>query len=629
MDLFFRSVELDISKRDGADACTVSAVLSTDAPVEMGSVQEILEHSAQAIDLSRFPLALVENHSNAGTPLALVENPRIEDGKLRADVRFGAQTRAKEILADVLGGIIRSLSVGYRRLNSVRVSDSVIRTTSWLPMHVSPVAGPADLGAGFLRSANESTIKPEVPMSDQTPEDAQRAATEAARAEAKEIATLARSHNLAADDFVGLPLADANAAILRAITARKTAEMPAPEQPVVARAVLKVDELDKQRSAITDGICHRAGFVGDKVGVKDNPYAGRSMLDQVRLFAMRSGIRSAAEWSRKDLAHFALGEMSQLSDQAQRDSANITTGIFPNFVMLNAIKKSIAMGFEMGAATSRYKRIVSTQTVPDFKPFYIGGLGTGNLQETAENTAFPELAKSEGVYNNQAKMWGGTLSLSLQAMINDDTSSFDRSLRQAGPIADKTIDRRVFQKLLMGTSASTGTSTWTNNTTNGCTIVYTTADTAAAARANIGKPRVALQTKVGLDGNPLGISPRFLVCGPTNEQYARGLLAPVGGQVVGNGYGDTLEVVATPWLEASALTGYSTTTYYELADPNEVTGLVLSMIAGYEGIQVQEYDAGAIGARKWKLWTPFEADLFNVTNPSGTVIIPAAQQATT
>jgi hypothetical protein len=89
------------------------------------------------------------------------------------------------------------------------------------------------------------------------------------------------------------------------------------------------------------------------------------------------------------------------------------------------------------------------------------------------------------------------------------------------------------------------------------------------------------------------------------------------------------ELVITPWLENSSLTGNSTTTYYVLADPMMVTTLMLSKVSGYENIQVQEYDAGAVGARKWKLWLPFECDLFWGANATPTNVIPGAQQATT
>jgi hypothetical protein len=225
-------------------------------------------------------------------------------------------------------------------------------------------------------------------------------------------------------------------------------------------------------------------------------------------------------------------------------------------------------------------------------------------------------------------MWGGTLSLSMQAMINDDTLAFDRSLRNSGVVAQKTIERRVIQKLLMGTSTSEATSTWTSNTTSGCTPVYTTADLIAAARANIGKAPAAMLGKVGLDGNPIGNMAKYLLAGPTAGQYLAGLKQAVGGQTVGNGYGAIPELLVSPLLEASALAGYSTTTYYALADAM-TSGLIVSYINGYESPQIDEYDSGATAAKNWRIWLPFEADLFNFTNTAGTVIIPGAQQATT
>jgi hypothetical protein len=156
--------------------------------------------------------------------------------------------------------------------------------------------------------------------------------------------------------------------------------------------------------------------------------------------------------------------------------------------------------------------------------------------------------------------------------------------------------------------------------------VWTTADTLAAARAKFQLGRVALSTKVGADGNPLGTIPRFIVCGPTSGVYLRGLNQTAPGQPVGS---ESYEIIETPWLEATALTGYSTTSFYLLADPMVVTGLVLSNVMGFENVQVDEYDAGAVAARNWKLWRPFEVDLFYYTNKASTAIIPAAQQCTT
>ncbi len=188
----------------------------------------------------------------------------------------------------------------------------------------------------------------------------------------------------------------------------------------------------------------------------------------------------------------------------------------------------------------------------------------------------------------------------------------------------------------MGTSAAEGTSTWTSNTTSGGSLGYTTADLAAAARGRLGLVRAALGNKLGLDGNPLGTMPRFLIVPLTREIEALGITGGSGPLLNSNGPSNlpSIQVVATPWLEAAALTGYSTTSYYLLGDPNEVTGLVLTKVAGFENIQVIPYDAGAVAAMNWKMFLPFEADLFSdayipANSTTSVTVVPAAQQGTT
>jgi hypothetical protein len=386
------------------------------------------------------------------------------------------------------------------------------------------------------------------------------------------------------------------------------------------------ESIEKQGDALSAVVLHQAGFANPDIekALAGNPYRGLGFMDCARRFAAQHGCRSQ-DWSRQDLAFYVLGQPAAM----QARDANVVSGQFTNFVQANILTKAVGLGFEMSGRSVRYRQIVSRRTVPDFKQNRIGGLGMGNLTKTPEDDALPELSKAEGYYNSTLKMWGGTLSLTFQALVGDDMGEFMRGLRQAGLLADKTIDRRTFQKLLMGTSADEATSTWTSNTTSGGTIAYTTADTAAAARQNISKIRTALMNKVGLDGNPLGTIPVFMIVPGTQEQGALSLMTVAGGQPVGQNLVTSMQVIASPWLEASALIGYSTTSYYLLADPNEVTGLVLSTLPGMESPQVTEYDAGAVTARKWKIWLPFEVDLFYVTNAAGTAVIPAAQQATT
>ncbi len=536
----------------------------------------------------------------------------------------------------VILGLGVSIGYGYNMADTDWDEDTrTLRVKRWSLREVSLTPIPADLNAQVrslpdeIRNRNKKDtpmadpIKPDnTPVPAVVPVDAEAVRT-AARAEAKEIAALAQSVGLAADDFVGLPKADAQSAMLKARAALDAKKQPDPQQPVTPPVRMGEEHMEKQRNAFAEATLERSGFKADVAG---NPYAGKRILDQARVYARAAGIRGAEDWGRRELAHFVLNETSQIA--GFRDSSNIINANFSGFVVLNAVTKVVLKGYEMGASQTQYQRISTTQRVPDFKSYYMGVLGTGNLQQTAEDTAFPELVKAEGTYNDTAKMWGGTLSLTLQALMNDDTGAFDRSLRMAPSIAQKTIERRLIQKLLMGTSAATGTSTWTSNTTSGCSPVWTTADTLAAARAKVNVGIVALMNKAGLDGNPLGTPTRFLVGGPTVGAYLAGLQYGSPGQTVGNAYAGQTELVISQWMEASALTGYSTTTFYALGDPEMSSGLVVSYISGYESPQVQEYDPGAVGARKWKIWQPFEADLPYVTVGS-TATIAAAQQCTT
>lgn len=149
-EIRFREFEF---RAEDALADSVPCVVSTDAPVMMGDgEEEILQHSATSIDLSRAPLPLIDVHNPKAGPFGVVEALQVVAGRLRGNVRFGNTSRAKELLADVKAGILRSLSVGYR-IVSYHYEGARRIVTRWMPYEVSCVPVPADPGAGFFRSA--------------------------------------------------------------------------------------------------------------------------------------------------------------------------------------------------------------------------------------------------------------------------------------------------------------------------------------------------------------------------------------------------------------------------------------------------------------------------------------------
>lgn len=154
------------------EARTVELAFSSEEPYERWWGTEILDHSnAKSMRLGRLKdgAALLVNHS-FGDQVGVVESARIDsDGVGRAVVRFGKSKRAKEIFTDVVDGIRKLVSVGYRIHEMVLEKQSddgdSYRVTDWEPYEISIVSVPADPSVGVGRSQKsikKEAIVPEV-----------------------------------------------------------------------------------------------------------------------------------------------------------------------------------------------------------------------------------------------------------------------------------------------------------------------------------------------------------------------------------------------------------------------------------------------------------------------------------
>lgn len=636
---------------DGEDPTLVRMIASSNAPVrtrisvdgEEQTWDEILEHVDGNIDVSAARSVLLNHRPDAvvgsiksirfdGTT-SIMETNIMPSARMETGVSVLDAVRCR-----ALSGV--SIGYAYRTDNDdteLDFENRTIRVRKWRLLEATLTPIPADPIAG-VRSITRSHKGPQ--MSDPaSPVVAAASAAVAAptptvdvsgvRAEAGKIAAMADSLKLRSADFVSLSLADAQAKMLDAVAARDAAAGAKVTENVRSVVEVREDASDKIAKRAVGALLWSAGFqytneraanieFEDGTKLRDyqaqNTIRGRTMTDIIRSTVEAHGGR-AGELDRHAIAAVALGK---------RDAANVQTGFFTNFVFANLLKKAVSVGYQMGGKSIKYEKLVSRNYVPDYKLFAIGNLGTGNLQNVVENQAFPELDKSEGSYQDRVQMWGGTISLSEQAIVSDDTGRFMDNLRMAGAIAKKTIDKRVFQKLLLGPNGA-----WTSNTTASAGIGYTTADGIHAARTNLAKTVAGLMNKLGQDGNPLGTIASYLVVPPTLSYQAAGILGLAPGQQ--NTTNMQFEVVSTPWLEFSGLTGYSTTSYYLVADPSEATGLVLSTINGIDEPRVEQYDPGAVAAYKWKIYMPFEAGVGShsiSTSGSALNIVAGMQQGT-
>lgn len=152
-----RSAELVAADVDPRER-TCPVVVSSETAVDRGDYLEILSHADGDVDLSRAPLPLLESHDSRALNIGIVENLRLDNGKLRGTARFDRTPRALEVFRSVADGIIRSVSVGYSLLDAGRPAGPHTLRFKWAPHEVSAVSVPADPRAGFFRSAQSPAI---------------------------------------------------------------------------------------------------------------------------------------------------------------------------------------------------------------------------------------------------------------------------------------------------------------------------------------------------------------------------------------------------------------------------------------------------------------------------------------
>jgi HK97 family phage major capsid protein/HK97 family phage prohead protease len=203
--LTFRAVEVEATDEDDR---RVRMSLSSEEPVERSFGMEILEHTEEAIDMSRIASGnapLLKDHDMTAQ-IGIVEEAYLDraERKLRAVVRFGKSALAREVYEDVKDGVVRNVSIGYIVKNmEQRGNNGTVMVNQWTPYEASIVAVPADnVGAGIGRSAEfveTIEVKKDIEMTEVNKDEIRLEATEAAKREfqktAQEITALAVKHN--------------------------------------------------------------------------------------------------------------------------------------------------------------------------------------------------------------------------------------------------------------------------------------------------------------------------------------------------------------------------------------------------------------------------------------------------
>jgi hypothetical protein len=573
-------------------------VVTTDAPVMIntprGVYAEILSHAPGAVDTSSIS-AVLYGHDDKMVSAA-VRKCESNGTEMWVDYEMipGAMLPNNVSVEDAIAsGAVRGVSGGFEyNLRDCKIDHEKreIRVGKWRLLEASFTPIPADTRSG-LRSADHPLLK-DIPMPDAEPTVAELQANLARANTEIKIRALASEHKL---DLTGHDFAKPEAEQLTALLVRKAAEKPTIPAGPVTLTVVK-DEADKFIAAAQRGLC------GEKEGVH------LSAADLMRRCAIYDGER-AAEWTESDLASYS----TRRASYSKRDAANKTSASF-SVLLGSTANKRLLNGFNLFVPT--WSRWCTVADAANFNTHPNVSAAGGRLTLTAENLAFPELSEGEGSYNSQLGMWGATVSITEQALINDELGQLMKNFQRAGYAAARTIERQVFNVLL--------NATWTNDTSTG---------SALGTAGNLDKVRAGLKGKLGPAGEKMELEPKFLIVDPANRynaDLATGQIYKVDSLVAqGSSRVTGLEVVDSTFVgDTSLLAGALTTTYFLAGDPNVVDTVLVEFLRGMRVPEIKEFDPGATAAAKYKIQLPFQATIATHTDSAAAARVTGIQKAT-
>lgn len=622
------------TREANADARTVPAALSSEAPVKRPWGTEILVHTADAADLARAAdgLPLLWNH-DTGTPIGRVEGVRLKDGKLRGTLRFSRNTRAEEIFQDVREGFLKDISIGYQinRWEESADGDDV-RVTGWELLEASVVTVPADSSVGMNRSLTqegkpmtdetkqpeaESGSAPMIDIASKTKREyliAERAgeqkAIKAERERSTQISEMFENDLIPREPYYAALRARAINEGWSVDGARKilfevlggavepavdwssvtdgasgirvaTHDHPLPPVVLPDRSQRKTlggaiqqgaDERDKFRDGMAHGLLVRSGVLDKREDI-DKAREGGMVGKSLRTLAgdfCRMVGISTASLSDEDLAGRAL---------AYRSAVGQTTSDFTN-ILANVANKALLQGWDEAPET--WMTWTRRGTLPDFKTAEISGIsGFTSLDVVPEDGDITYGKFTDRKETIKLVSYGKKYRVSRRLIINDDLQALAAIPRAMGRAANRKVGDITYALLdSTGPTLNQDSVVLFHTVTHKNLVEASTAPTVATL--NTANVAMARQTDPNTSA-VLNIVPRYLVVPKTLENTARILMSaiydPAGSasSLQPNPFSGRYEVIADARLDGQTS---GTAAWYLFADPNIFDTFEVSFLNG-------------------------------------------------
>jgi hypothetical protein len=615
-------------------ARTVEVVFTTGARVRRYDYRrdrlydEELEVSESAVNMSRMAAgaSVLDTHGQyqLRDVIGVVERAWIAGTEGRAMVRLSERPELAGIVADIRSGVIRHISAGYtvERMEMTPPEQRtdggagwLYRAVSWTPAEISFVPVPADAGSGtrsqpstgatpcefVTRAAAQTTPKETMPQANEqggtpttaavTPATETRAAApEAAaapavdlQARAADISELCARHGVPAL-AAGLIRSGSDVSAARSAVLDELARVDAAaggHRNAAPRIETVRDQHTTRMAGIEQAMMHR---ISPSAQLDDNgrQYRGMSLLEIGREMLEGSSVNTRG-MARNEIA----SGMIQV-----RSGGMHTTSDFASLLGSVANRRLRAAYEESASTYQAWAR--RAPNAPDTRNINVVQLsGAPDLMQVNEAGEYTYGTLIDGAVSYKVVKYGRIVSVTEEAIINDDLRGFDRLLSAFGFSASRLENRLAYAQLVGADySAPNG------NLQTGAPSQLQ-ASSLAAARASMRKQK-------GLGNELLNLAPAYLIVPVSLEQTAYQLTStnyvPATASAINEfraGGRTAVEPIVEPILDET-----SATAWYAAAASGAVDTIEYCYLDGAEGPTVTSKSGWEVDGVdiKCKLW---------------------------
>lgn len=464
-------IDGNIQRAEGEEGRRYTLSFSSEDPDTRFYMPEVLDHGPGAVDLARLnDMGVVLFNHDSNRVVGKVLSAAVEDNRGIAEIEFDADDFSQTIADKVDSGTLKGVSVRARASSVEEVKAGGISADGrfagpclvyrkWTPLEISIASIPADPTVGVGRSDDyqqeedfytmdenntqtttpaaepqksavpPATVPPEstLPGSSHTMQSAAQPVDEESirqeeRQRSSEINTICKDFGLPdmAKDFIekGATIADVNAAVLAHLRENKG--------PIGVH--VQRDEGDKFRDAAVDSLLLRGGVPLQTPADGANNFRHMHLRELMIYCARQDGVASPEFMDTDDLIYRQFFTPS---------------AAFPS-ILDNAVNKSYVAGYNTVAPT--FERWTVKGSLADFKPtksYRFGSAGELILVPEGGEIKHDKL-QDFARPDRQLKTYGRQMTLTREAIYNDDYGIVSRIPMQYATASRRTRNRQVY-----------------------------------------------------------------------------------------------------------------------------------------------------------------------------------------